>query len=152
MLELACAVLQIIAAVKDRFQTLHKQLGAAGYAKQEPLVDQRGRLKDMRAKAASALARVRAVQSEASDAACVTACTDLLLGLRALAVPAMPAAAVGGVAVVDALEAPVSTAGLSVSLDVGGVLAAIGRMGVIEVRIAAGLMLCCLVLALLHMS
>ncbi len=132
---------QIAAAVKDRFQTLHKQLGAAGYAKQEPLVDQRGRLKDMRAQAASVLARVRAVQSEASDAACVTAYTELLLGLRALAVPAMRVAAAGGVAVVDALEAPVSTAGLSVSLDATGVLAAIGSVGMIEVRIAAGVLL-----------
>ncbi len=98
----------------------------------------------MRAQVASALARVRAVQSEASDAACVTLYTELLVGLRALAVPATPAAAAGGVAVVDVFEAPVSTAGLSVSLDVGGVLATIGRMGVIEVRVAAGMSLCCL--------
>ncbi len=140
-IDVACVLLQIIAAVKNRFLTLHKQLGAAGYAKQEPLVDQRGRLKDMRAQAASALARVRAVQSEASDAACVTAYTELLLGLRALAVPATPAAAAGGVAVVAALEAPVSTAELSVWLDVGRVLAAIGSMGAIKVRVAAGMML-----------
>ena len=97
----------------------------------------------MRAQAASALARVRAVQSEASDAACVTAYTELLVGLRALAVPAMPAAAAGGVAVVDALEAPVSTAGLSVSLDAAGVLAVIGGMGAIEVRVASGILRFC---------
>ncbi len=124
--------MQIIKAVKDRFQALHKQLGAAGYAKQEPLVDQRGRLKDLRARNTSVLARVRAVQAEASDAACVTAYTELVGDLRSLQVPSFPGAA-GAALAVEALEAPVSTAALSVALDFTGVLAEISSLGAVQV-------------------
>ncbi len=111
---------------------LHKQLGAAEYAKQEPLVDQRGRLKDLRARNTSVLARVRAARAEASDAACVMAYTELVGNLRSLSVPALPVAA--GVALtVEPFEAPVSTAALSVSLDATRVLAAISSLGAVQV-------------------
>jgi hypothetical protein len=127
---------QIIAAVKDRFQVLHKQLGAAGFAKQDLLVEQRGRMKDLRTLSTSMLARVRAVRAEASDTACVTSYTELMGDLRTMAVPALPVAAVGGAALaVEVLEAPVSTAAdLSVTLDATGVLAAIGSLGAVHVR------------------
>ncbi len=125
---------QVTAAVKARFQVLHKQLGAAGFAKQDLLVDQRGRMKDLRALSTSMLARVRAVRAESSDAACVTSYTELMGELRSLAMPAMPVAAGGAALAVEALEAPVSTADLSVSLDATGVLAAIGSLGAVHVR------------------
>ncbi len=112
---------------------LHKQLGAAGYAKQEPLVDQRGRFKELRTQATSMLARVRAVRAEASNTACVMAYTELIGDLRSLALPALPVAVGGAALAVEPLEAPVSTADLSVLLDAAGVLAAIGRMGVVQV-------------------
>ncbi len=113
---------------------LHKQLGAAGYAKQEPLVDQRGRMKDLRTQATSMLARVRAVRAEASDTACVIAYTELVGDLRSLALPALPVAVGGSALAVEPLEAPVSTAAdLSVSLDATGVLAAIGSLGAVQV-------------------
>ncbi len=127
---------QIIAAVKDRFQVLHKQLGAAGFAKQDLLVEQRGRMKDLRTLSTSMLARVRAVRAEVSDAAFVTSYTELMGDLRSIAVPALPLSAGGAVLIAKALEAPVSTADLSVSLDATGVLAAIGSMGVVQVRVA----------------
>jgi hypothetical protein len=113
---------------------LHKQLGAAGFAKQDLLVVQRGRMKDLRTLSTSMLARVRAVRAEASDTACVTSYTELIGDLRSIAVPALPVAAGGVALAVTALEAPVSTADLSVSLDATGVLAAIGSMGAVQVR------------------
>jgi hypothetical protein len=125
---------QIIAAVKDRFQVLHKQLGAAGFAKQDLLVEQRGRMKDLHTLSTSMLARVRAVRAEASDTACVTAYTELMVDLRSMAVPALPLSADGAAVAAVALESPVSTADLSVSLDATSVLAAIGSLGAVHVR------------------
>ena len=124
---------QVIAAVKARFQALHKQLGATGFAKQDLLVEQRGRFKDLRTLSTSMLARVRAVRGEVSDAVCVTAYTDIIRDLRSMAVPALPVAAGGAVLMAETFEAPVSTADLSVSLDATGVLAAIRSMGVVQV-------------------
>ncbi len=114
---------------------LHKQLGAAGFAKQDLLVEQRGRMKDLRTLSTSMLARVRQIRGEVSDTAFVTAYTELISDLRSMAVPAMPVAAGGAVLAVEVLEAPVSTAAdLSVSLDATSVLAAIGSMGAVHVR------------------
>ena len=125
---------QLHTALKDRFQVLHKQLGAAGYAKQEPLVDQRGRMKDLRTQATTMLGRVRAVRAEASDTACVMAYTELIGDLRSLALPALPVAVGVSAFAVEPLEAPVSTAAdLSVLLDAAGVLAAIGSLGAVQV-------------------
>ena len=124
--------MQIIKAVKDRFQALHKELGAAGYAKQEPLVDQRGRLKDLRTRNTSVLTRVRAARAEASDAACVMAYTELVGDLRSSRVPALPVAA-GAALAVEPFEVPVSTAVLSVSLETTGVFAAISSLGAVQV-------------------
>ena len=78
---------QMHEAVKDRFQVLHRQLGAAGYAKQDPLAEQRGRLKDLHAQATSVLARVRQARAEASDATCVMAYAELVGSLQAMAFP-----------------------------------------------------------------
>ncbi len=121
---------QLHKALKDRFQVLHKQLGAAGYAKQDPLSEQRGRLKDLRAHSTSLLTRARSARAEASDATCVMAYAELISSLKAMDIPALPIAAA---VVAEVLEAPVSTSSLHVSLDTTGVLAAIGRLGVVQV-------------------
>jgi hypothetical protein len=123
--------LQINKALKDRFQVLHRQLSAAGFSESKPLGDQRRRLKDLRARITSVLARVREVRAEASDAACVMAYTELVGDLRSLAVPALPAAGFAAL-VARPLEAPVSTAHVSVSLDATDVLAAISNLGAVQ--------------------
>jgi hypothetical protein len=123
---------QIHAAVTNRFQVLHRQLGAAGYAKQDPLSEQRGRLKDLRAQSTSVLTRARSARAEASDASCVMAFAELVGSLEALDMPALPIAAAGAAAV-EVLEVPVSTSSLRVALDPTGVLAAIGSLGVVQV-------------------
>ncbi len=110
---------------------LHRQLGAAGYAKQDPLSEQRGRLKDLRAQSTSVLTRARSARAEASDATCVMAYAELVGSLEAMDIPASGDAA--GAAVVEVLEAPVSTSSLRVALDTTGVLAAIGSLGVVQV-------------------
>ena len=111
---------------------LHRQLGAAGYAKQDPLSEQRGRLKDLRAQSTSVLTRARSARAEASDATCVMAYAELVGSLEAMDIPALPIAAEGA-ASVEVLEAPVSTSSLRVSLDTTGVLSAIGRLGTVQV-------------------
>jgi hypothetical protein len=123
-----CCTFQVLAAGKDRFQLLHKQLGAAGYAKQDPLSGQRGRLKNLRAKATSVLTRARSAWAEASDATCVMAYAELLGSLQSINVPVLSLAAA-----VAVLEAPVSMSSLRVGLDTTGVLAAIGSLGTVEV-------------------
>ena len=123
---------QLQKALKDRFQVLHRQLGAAGYAKQDPLSEQRGRLKDLRTQATSMLTRARSVRAEASDATCVMAYAEMVDSLEAMNVPALPIA-VAEAAAVAVLEAPVSTSSLRVALDTTGVLAAIGSLGVVQV-------------------
>ncbi len=123
---------QIHTAVTNRFQVLHRQLGAAGYAKQDPLSEQRGRLKDLRAQSTSVLTRARSARSEASDASCVIAHAELVSSLKAMDIPALPISAQGA-ASVAVLEAPVSTSSLRVALDTTGVLAAIGSLGVVQV-------------------
>ena len=115
-------------AVTNRFQVLHRQLGAAGYAKQDPLSEQRGRLKDLRAQATSVLTRARSARAEASDATCVMAYAELLGSLQSINVPVLSLAAA-----VAVLEAPVSMSSLRVGLDTTGVLAAIGSLGTVEV-------------------
>jgi hypothetical protein len=123
---------QLHKALTDRFQVLHKQLGAAGYAKQGPLSEQRGRLKDLRAQSTSVLMRARSARAEASDATCMMAYAELMSSLEAMDIPALPIAA-AVVADVQVLEVPVSTSSLHVMLDAPGVLAAIGRLGVVQV-------------------
>ncbi len=125
-------VKQLHKALTDRFQVLHRQLGAAGYAKQGPLSEQRGRLKDLRAQSTSLLMRARSARAEASDATCVMAYAELMSSLEAMDIPASPIAAAGAAAV-EVLEAPVSTSSLRVALDTTGVLAAIGSFGVVQV-------------------
>ncbi len=110
---------------------LHRQLGAAGYAKQDPLSEQRGRLKDLRAQSTSVLTRARSARAEGSDATCVLAYAELLGSLEAMNIP--KSGNVVGVAVLEVLEAPVSTSSLRVMLDPKGVLAAISSLGVVQV-------------------
>jgi hypothetical protein len=133
MSELSVCVLveQLHKTLKDRFQVLHRQLGAAGYAKQDPLSEQRGRLKDLRAQSTSVLTRARSARAEASDATCVMAYAELMSCLEAMDIPT------SGVAVgeksVAVSEAPVSTSSLRVAMDPTGVLATIGSLGVVQV-------------------
>ena len=122
---------QLHKALKDRFQVLHKQLGAAGYAKQDPLSEQRGRLKDLRVQSTSLLTRARSARGEVSDATCVMAYAELISSLEAMDIPASGVAE--GVAAVEVLEAPASTSSLRVALDPTSVLAAIGSLGVVQV-------------------
>jgi hypothetical protein len=123
---------QIHVAVANRFQVLHRQLGAAGYAKQDPLSEQRGRLKDLRAQSTSVLTRARSARAEVSDATCVVAHAELMSSLEAMDIPALPIAAEGA-ASVEVLEAPVSTSSLRVALNTASVLAAIGSLGEVQV-------------------
>jgi hypothetical protein len=110
---------------------LHRQLGAAGYAKQDPLSEQRGRLKDLRVQSTSVLTRARSTRAEASDATCVLAYAELVSSLEAMNMPASGDAV--GAAALAVLEAPVSSSSLRVALDPVGVLAAIGSLGVVQV-------------------
>ena len=112
---------------------LHRQLGAAGYAKQDPLSEQRGRLKDLRAQATSVLTRARSARAEASDATCVMVYAELVGSLKSLNVPLSSAVAGAVAAAVTVLEAPVATSSLHVAFDTTGVLSAIGRLGTVQV-------------------
>ncbi len=122
---------QLQKALKDRFQVLHRQLGAAGYAKQDPLSEQRGRLKDLRVQSTSVLTRALSARAEASDATCVMAYAELVGNLEGMNMPASGNAV--GPAAVEVLEAPASTSSLRVAMDTTGVLAAIGSLGVVQV-------------------
>jgi sugar lactone lactonase YvrE len=123
---------QINVAVKDRFQALHQQLGAASCAKQDSLVKQRGHLKDLRTQATSVLTRVRSARAEASDTTCVMAYAELVSSLETMSTLASGDAV--GETAADVVEAPVSMSSLRVTLDTTGVLAAIGRLGQVQVR------------------
>ncbi len=133
---LHCGYDQLQNALKDRFQVLHKQLGSAGFAKQDALSGQLGQLKDLHTQATAALTRARRTRVEAFDSTCVMMYAELVGTLKAMDVPAIPSAAAG--AEVEVLGAPVSTASLRVSLDTSHALATINAMGAIQVHYGCG--------------
>ncbi len=131
-----CCRRQIVAAVHARFQALHKELGAVGFAKQVPLAEQRGRLRDLRTQAAAMLRKFRAVRGEASDTACMLGYAELAGSMQAMSVPALTDSA-------TRLEHPVSSAVLKVtSLNFEAVLRAVQNIGALRVRLHSRSLFC----------